>query len=389
MVKKVFITDCEGPLTLNDNAYELADEFIEDGGKLFKIISRFDDYLVDDVKLENYHAGDTLKLIVPFYKLAGLTNEKMIEFSRENIYLVNGSDDTLKFANELIDSFIISTSYGQYIEALCNYIVFPFQNTYHTQLDVDGATNFNQFDKKSSNVSSDTNDSDNVSSKSNNSQTIVGDKSPKFIEELEKVEEFRKVILEHGRECEDDFNVLYDIFFNEFPKLEINRYIESVKTVGGKGKQIAVEDIVERLNLEDGSIIYMGDSITDVEPLQYARDNGGLSVSFNGNEYPLNVAEIAVVSDHTIVSSILIDLHSRFDKDYVLDFIRLYSQKGPDAAFADFEVDYSLVEEFEKVFYNKNAPIIEIITDENREYLLKLSKDMRNSIRGKDIGGLG
>ena len=379
MVKKVFITDCEGPLTLNDNAYELAAEFIEDGGKLFKIISRFDDYLVDDVKLENYHAGDTLKLIVPFYKLAGLTNEKMIKFSRENIYLVDGSDDTLRFANELIDSFIVSTSYGQYIEALCNYIDFPFQNTYHTQLDVDGATNFNQFDKKS----------DNVSSSSNNSQTIVGDKSPKFIEELKKVEEFRKIILEHGEENEDDFNVLYDIFFNEFPKLEINKYIESVKTVGGKGKQIAVEDIVEKLDLGQGSIIYMGDSITDVEPLQYARDNGGLSVSFNGNEYPMNVAEIAVISDHTIVSSILIDLHSRFDKEYVLDFIREYSQKGPNAAFEDFEVDYTLVEEFEKVFHNKKAPIIEIITDENREHLLKLSKEMRNGIRGKDIGGLG
>ena len=379
MVKKVFITDCEGPLTLNDNAYELADEFIEDGGKLFKIISRFDDYLVEDVKLENYHAGDTLKLIVPFYKLAGLTNEKMIKFSRENIYLVDGSDDTLRFANELIDSFIVSTSYGQYIEALCNYIDFPFQNTYHTQLDVDGATNFNSFDKKL----------DNVSSTTNNSQTIVGDKSPKFIEELKKVDEFRKIILEHGEENEDDFNVLYDIFFNEFPKLEINKYIESVKTVGGKGKQIAVEDIVERFGLESGSIIYMGDSITDVEPLQYARDNGGLSVSFNGNEYPLNVAEIAVISDHTIVSSILIDLHSRFDKEYVLDFIREYSQKGPNAAFEDFEVDYSLVEEFEKVFYNKEAPIIEIITDDNRDYLLKLSKEMRNSIRGKDIGGLG
>lgn len=379
MVKKVFITDCEGPLTLNDNAYELADEFIEDGGKLFKIISRFDDYLVEDVKLENYHAGDTLKLIVPFYKLAGLTNEKMIKFSRENIYLVDGSDDTLRFANELIDSFIVSTSYGQYIEALCNYIDFPFQNTYHTQLDVDGATNFNSFDAKS----------DNVSTATNNSQTIVGTKSPKFIEELKKVDEFRKIILEHGEENEDDFNVLYDIFFNEFPKLEINKYIENVKTVGGKGKQIAVEDIVERFGLESGSIIYMGDSITDVEPLQYARDNGGLSVSFNGNEYPLNVAEIAVISDHTIVSSILIDLHSRFDKEYVLDFIREYSQKGPNAAFEDFEVDYSLVEEFEKVFYNKEAPIIEIITDDNRDYLLKLSKEMRNSIRGKDIGGLG
>ena len=379
MVKKVFITDCEGPLTLNDNAYELADEFIEDGGKLFKIISRFDDYLVEDVKLENYHAGDTLKLIVPFYKLAGLTNEKMIKFSRENIYLVDGSDDTLRFANELIDSFIVSTSYGQYIEALCNYIDFPFQNTYHTQLDIGWATNFNKINQNN----------ENVSSKSNNSQTIVGTKSPKFIEELKKVEEFRKLILEHGEENEDDFNVLYDIFFNEFPKLEINKYIESVKTVGGKGKQIAVEDIVERFGLEDGSIIYMGDSITDVEPLQYARDHGGLSVSFNGNEYPLNVAEIAVISNHTIVSSILIDLHARFEKDYVLDFIKTYSEKGPDDTFADFEVDYSLIEEFEKVFYNKKAPIIEIIDDDNRDDLLKLSKEMRNGIRGKDIGGLG
>ena len=60
-----------------------------------------------------------------------------------------------------------------------------------------------------------------------------------------------------------------------------------------------------------------------------------------------------------------------------------------DSAFNDFEVDYSLVEEFEKVFSNRNIPIIEIITDENRDYLLKLSKEMRNSIRGKDIGGLG
>ena len=185
MVKKVFITDCEGPLTLNDNAYELADEFIEDGGKLFKIISRFDDYLVEDVKLENYHAGDTLKLIVQFYKLAGLTNEKMIKFSRENIYLVDGSDDTLRFANELIDSFIVSTSYGQYIEALCNYIDFPFQNTYHTQLDVDGATNFNSFDAKS----------DNVSTATNNSQTIVGDKSPNLLRNLRKLMSLEKSYL--------------------------------------------------------------------------------------------------------------------------------------------------------------------------------------------------
>ncbi|MBR5504527.1 MAG: hypothetical protein IKV87_08845 [Methanobrevibacter sp.] len=370
MAKKVFITDCEGPLTLNDNAYELAAEFIEDGDKLFKIISRFDDYLVDDVKLENYHAGDTLKLIVPFFKLAGLTNEDMVNFSKDHIFVVNGSKETLSLANELMDAFIVSTSYGQYIEALANFMNFPFENTYHTELDLDENTNFNDKNARSALKS-------------------IGTKSPKFIEELKKVEEFRKTILEHGEAKKEDFDVLYDIFFNQLPKMEINKYIEHVKTVGGKGKQIAVEDIVQKLGLEEGSIFYIGDSITDVEPLAYAREHGGISVSFNGNEYPLNVAEIAIISNHTLPTSILIDLHSRFDHDYVLDFVREYSTRGPDDAFRDFELDYALVEEFEKVFHNKPAPIIEIITKDNYDYLLKISKEMRNNIRGTDIGGLG
>jgi hypothetical protein len=49
MFEKSFITDCEGPLTLNDNAFEIAADFIEDGGELFKILSLYDDYLVDDM----------------------------------------------------------------------------------------------------------------------------------------------------------------------------------------------------------------------------------------------------------------------------------------------------------------------------------------------------
>ena len=38
MFEKSFITDCEGPLTLNDNAFELAANFIEDGGELFRAL---------------------------------------------------------------------------------------------------------------------------------------------------------------------------------------------------------------------------------------------------------------------------------------------------------------------------------------------------------------
>ena len=83
MFEKSFITDCEGPLTLNDNAFELAEHFIENGGELFKTLSLYDDYLADVVKLENYKAGNTLKLILPFFIVENLTNDDLINFSKK------------------------------------------------------------------------------------------------------------------------------------------------------------------------------------------------------------------------------------------------------------------------------------------------------------------
>ena len=82
MFKKSFITDCEGPLTLNDNAFEMAKYFIDNGDDLFKTLSLYDDFLADVVKKENYKAGNTLKLILPFFALKNLKNKDLVEFSQ-------------------------------------------------------------------------------------------------------------------------------------------------------------------------------------------------------------------------------------------------------------------------------------------------------------------
>ena len=130
MFEKSFITDCEGPLTLNDNAFELAANFIEDGGELFKILSLYDDYLVDVVHKENYKAGNTLKLILPFFVVENLKNEDLVEFSKNHIYSVNDSKFLLDYLKEAMNTYIVSTSYGQYIKAVSNYMEVPFENTF-------------------------------------------------------------------------------------------------------------------------------------------------------------------------------------------------------------------------------------------------------------------
>ena len=348
MFEKSFITDCEGPLTLNDNAFEICAHFIDDGDKLFKILSLYDDYLVDIVKKDGYKAGNTLKLILPFFVLEKLTNDHLIDFSKNNIYAVRDSKILLKYLKETMNTYIVSTSYGQYIEALSNYMGFPFENTYYTNVDVDSLS--------------------------------LND------DEISKISDFKTQILENP----EDYELFDEIFFSEIPKMGIYENIKKIDVIGGLGKKLAIDDIIENDKIDINNMLYIGDSITDVEPLAFARDNNGISISFNGNEYPLKVAEIAIVSPSAITTAVIANIYANTDKSKVLQFINEYNSNDDlEKLFKDYEVNQDINDKFFEVFDKDEYPIIKIITQENYDEILKKSVNMRNNIRGDDIGGLG
>ena len=348
MFEKSFITDCEGPLTLNDNAFELCAYFIEDGGDLFKTLSLYDDYLADEVKKEGYKAGNTLKLILPFFVIENLKNKDLIDFSKNNILAVRDSKFLLEYLQKSMNTYIVSTSYGQYIEALSNYMEFPFENTYYTNVDIDVLS--------------------------------LND------EELSKIKEFKKQILENP----NDYELFDEIFFTEIPKMGIYEIIKEVDVVGGLGKKLAIEDIIEKDKIDVNQILYIGDSITDVEPLEFARVNNGISISFNGNEYPLKVAEIAIVSPSAITTAVIANIYAESDKSKVLQFINEYNSSNDVLKlFEDYDINQEIKDKFFNVFDKESYPIIDIINEDNYDKILNESVNMRNNIRGEDIGGLG
>ena len=348
MFEKSFITDCEGPLTLNDNAYELSAHFIENGGELFKILSLYDDYLADIVKKENYKVGNTLKFILPFFVCENLKNQDLIDFSQNNIYAVSDSKFLLEYLKETMNTYIVSTSYGQYIEALSNYMDFPFENTFYTKVDVDAL--------------------------------ILNE------EEIEKITNFKQRILDNP----ENYELFDEIFYSEIPKMSIYETIRKIDVVGGEGKKEAIDEIIKRDNINAGEILYIGDSITDVEPLDFARKNNGISISFNGNEYPLKVAEIAIVSPSAIATCVIANIYADNDKQSALRFIEDYNASDNlEGLFEKYNIDLEIKNKFFDIFKNKDYPLIKIINEENYDDILKVSKDMRNNIRGQDIGGLG
>jgi len=131
------MSDCEGPISRNDNAFEITAHFVPNGDKLFTVISKYDDVLADVLRRQGYSAGSTLKLILPFLKAYGVTDGQIGEFSAENLLLIANGKNTLEHVRAMATAFIVSTSYEHYIKALCQALDFPYANTYCTRLNID------------------------------------------------------------------------------------------------------------------------------------------------------------------------------------------------------------------------------------------------------------
>ncbi len=88
----------------------------------------------------------------------------------------------------------------------------------------------------------------------------------------------------------------------------VGKFLIDVVTVGGEQKAEAIRDAAKRLGVALEDVMYVGDSITDVEAFKLVRDNGGLTVSFNGNSYAVKNAEVAVQSESNLVTAVVADL---------------------------------------------------------------------------------
>ena len=104
----------------------------------------------------------------------------------------------------------------------------------------------------------------------------------------------------------------------------------------------------------------------------------------------MKVAEIAIVSPSAVTTAVIADIYANNDKSKVLEFINDYNNADDyKKLFADYDVNSEIKDKFFSVFGDDDLPIIEIIGEDNFDSILKVSKEMRNNIRGQDIGGLG
>jgi energy-converting hydrogenase A subunit R len=356
-LKRLFVSDCEGPISKNDNAFELAENFIPHGGSFFSNISKYDDILADVTHKPGYSAGSTLKLILPFFKAYGITDRQMEEFSAQNIVLIEGSQTMLKHVCGLTDAFIVSTSYEHYIRALCKAIDFPFKNTYCTRVNIDK-------------IAITPKERENLRELSQEIACMRQIDIPTGATNREELSDCDQTLLQR----------LDELFWTEIPKMAVGKLLTDVTTVGGEEKAEAIRDAVKRHHADLSDVIYVGDSITDVEAFKLAKENGGLAISFNGNNYAVKNAEVTVISESNLVIAAIADLFIKLGRDKTLNAISPWSVKALKG-----KVDERLL----KQLSSTPEPKVQIVTTENMDSLIKESSGFRKRVRGIAIGRLG
>jgi energy-converting hydrogenase A subunit R len=360
-VKRLFITDCEGPISKNDNALETLSHFVPQGDRLFTVVSRYDDVLSDVLRRPGYEAGDTLKLVLPFLKAYDVTDEEIRQFSARNLVLIAHARDLLRHVRSISPAYIVSTSYEHYIRALCKALEFPFEKTYCTKLSLDLYT---------------------ITSEEKDCLKEAGREIaqlPVFENPAET-----KSLKDLPEETQTTIRRLDEIFWKTIAKMPIGKIYSEVNPVGGREKAEAIKDITGKDGVALTDTMYVGDSITDEEALKLVKENAGLAVSFNGNQYAVRNAEIALLSADSLTTALIADVFVRFGKTETLKLVAKWNRR----TLENSSVNEDLRERFLKL-HPRELPKAKIITRENMKDLAKESSEFRKKVRGEAIGRLG
>lgn len=268
-VNKIVFFDLEGPLSPQDNALEVMG-LVDNGHRAFAVISRYDDLLALEGR-EEYEPGDTLKLILPFLILHGITSQDIENVSRAAPLIAGAKELMTALVGDGWRVHVISTSYQQHALRIAGELGIPEQGVACTRLDLAELAGRAR-------------------------QADLGGVREAWDYVLHISEGLSLEEIAAGG-VDDRIRPRLDEFYWEImPRTALGEALRAIEVVGGRRKVGALERFCHGLDAYLGQVAVVGDSITDFQMLKAVEAAGGLAIVFNGNRYALPFGTVGVAS---------------------------------------------------------------------------------------------
>ena len=360
MKEKTICFDLEGPLSPQDNAYEVTKLMGEEGASIFEVISRYDDIISLEGR-DGYEPGDTLALIVPFFLAQGITEDDIRAVSARAKVIAGAKYLFEKLQAEEWDIYIISTSYEQHAYNISRQLGVPEDHIMCTKLDL----------------------------------ATMKHKLPESAFRLLK--DAKEDIIELYADIDSDdtdriVNRLDEFFFRQLPDLGFDVF--STRVIGGERKAEAIRAIAHEKGIALRDIIAVGDSITDYKMLNEVATHDGVSVVFNGNDYAVPYAKMGLASVDIRYLYLVCDAFVRGGKVAAMALVtdwednRTNFEKDPanipdDDITADIKKFIATTEVPFPYFHN-----LERADERKKDEVIRIHKRFRMQVR-EDAGKLG
>ena len=284
--------DLEGPLSPQDNAYELMKLF-PNGDRIFEVISRYDDLLTLEER-EDYEPGDTLALIVPFLILHGISEENITSLAAK-ASLTGGAAKLVSWLQTKgWKIFCITTTYEQYALHITHKLGIYAHNIACTP--------------------------------------FPGEKLRLTLckEDAALLQQTEEDILTM-RPVDDDDRIKQSLdrfFWEKLPTTNLGEVIKVVKPIGGQRKVAALNRFADKYDQPLSHWVVIGDSITDFRMLQAVEEAGGLAIAFNANEYALPYSTMSLAS--TLLSDLteVLEVWRRGKRSAVEKVVKMKEKMG-------------------------------------------------------------
>ena len=359
---KTICFDLEGPLSPQDNAYEVMKLMGKEGAAIFEVISRYDDIIALEGRA-GYEPGDTLALIVPFFLSHDITEDDIKRVSAR-AKIVEGAEYLFeKLRAENWDIYIISTSYEQHAYNVGHTLGVPEDHIICTKLDL-------------------------AERKHTLRETV-------FTLLRNVQEEIIALYSDVDRDNTDRIvNRLDEFFFRQLPDLGFDVF--TTRVIGGERKAEAIRGIAEEKGVAIRDLIAVGDSITDYKMLKEVATHGGISVVFNGNEYAVPYANVGLASADIRFLYLVCEAFARGGKGAALDVVTRWEENRREfeeypVNIPDSAITADIKEFVAKQKVNMPFPYFHNLerTDERRKgEIIGIHKRLRMQVR-EDAGKLG
>ncbi len=271
-----FFTDWEGPWILNDMVYDLCKYLFKDE-EFFRRLSQYDDYLAYVEKMTNYSAGDTLRLVAPFLVAIDVKEEDFKKVT-SSVKFIEDAYNAMSFLTKKYTPVVISTTYEICLKETAKKIGIH-DNLYGTKLTL---KNY-KINERWKNW---------------------------LIRKVDEISSLPEIDIKNPNKKATEY--LNRLFWKEIKNSPFWKVMNDVIVINAEKKR----EIADRCK---GSVIAIGDSISDVKMLELAK-NRGVAIAFNGNEFALEYADVAIISKTAYSEAMIVDIFLSRGKEGLLEY---------------------------------------------------------------------